>query len=247
MFFFKKKYTRLHELIPSEFVDIHSHLIPGIDDGSKKAEDSLNMMKSLQKIGFSQFISTPHIFQSVWNNTPEIIQREEENLKLFLKVNQNPIPLKAAAEYMLDASLTYRLETEKLLTLKDNMVLIEMSYLNPPIQLFDLVYEIQIAGYTPILAHPERYLFYHDHIHQYEKLKNAGCFFQLNLLSTVGYYGLGVAKTADLLLKKGLIDFVGSDVHHMNHIEAFDRKVVVKEMAPLKEAIQQNQLFRFLF
>lgn len=246
MFFFKKKNPQLHELIHNDFVDIHSHLLPGIDDGSKSSEDSLTMMNSLHNIGFSQFITTPHIFQTVWNNTPTIIQREEEKLKNVLLKEEQPFPIKAAAEYMLDTSIATRLESEKLLTLKDNIVLVEMSYLNPPIQLFELLYEIQIAGYVPVLAHPERYLFYHSRFDQYEKLKNAGCYFQLNLLSTVGYYGLGVAKAADNLLKKGLIDFVGSDVHHIKHIEAFKREITIKEIAPLKEAIQQNQLFRFL-
>ena len=246
MFFFKKKNPPLHELIPNDFVDIHSHLIPGIDDGSKSVADSLQMMEGLHEIGFSQFITTPHIFQTVWNNTLEIIKREEENLQKVLQTEEQNFPLKAAAEYMLDISISTRLENEKLLTLKDNMVLVEMSYLNPPIQLFDLLYEIQIAGYIPVLAHPERYLYYHARLDLYEKLKNAGCYFQLNLLSTVGYYGLGVAKAAEILLKKGLIDFVGSDVHHIKHIEAFKREITIKEIAPLKEAIQQNQLFRFL-
>lgn len=246
MFFFKKKNPRLQELIPNDFVDIHSHLIPGIDDGSKSTEDSLSMMNSLRDMGFSQFITTPHIFQTVWNNTPTIIQREEEKLKTVLLKEEKPFQIKAAAEYMLDMSISTRLESEKLLTLKDNIVLVEMSYLNPPIQLFDLIYEIQIAGYKPVLAHPERYLFYHSSLEQYEKLKNAGCYFQLNLLSAVGYYGLGVTKTADNLLKKGWIDFVGSDVHHQKHIEAFNKEIILKEMTPLKEAIQQNQLFRFL-
>jgi protein-tyrosine phosphatase len=244
LFFFKKKNPRLQELIPNDFVDIHSHLIPGIDDGSKSTEDSLSMMNSLRDMGFTQFITTPHIFQTVWNNTPTIIQREEEKLKTVLLKEEKPFQIKAAAEYMLDISISARLESEKLLTLKDNIVLVEMSYLNPPIQLFDLIYEIQIAGYKPVLAHPERYLFYHSSLEQYEKLKNAGCYFQLNLLSAVGYYGIGVTKTADTLLKKGLIDFVGSDVHHSKHIEAFQREVILKEMAPLKEAIQQNKLFR---
>jgi len=246
LFFFKKKNPQLHELIPTDFVDIHSHLIPGIDDGSTSLADSVGMMTSLREIGFSQFILTPHIFQNVWNNTPELIQRVEAQLKMTLQKNEQLFEIKAAAEYMLDNSISTRLENEKLLTLKDNMVLVEMSYLNPPIQLFDLLYEIQIAGYSPILAHPERYLFYHSQIDQYEKLKNAGCYFQLNLLSAVGYYGLGVTKTADTLLKKGFIDFVGSDVHHVKHVEAFQLEIIVKEMTPLKEAIQQNQLFRFL-
>ncbi len=120
-----------------------------------------------------------------------------------------------------------------------------MSYLNPPIQLTEFIYSLQVEGYTPILAHPERYLFYHNDFESYKKLKKSGCLFQLNLLSTVGYYGGHVVEVSDKLLKNGFIDFVGSDVHHKNHVDAFNGKIVIKEMAPLEEAIKNNQLFRF--
>jgi tyrosine-protein phosphatase YwqE len=228
-------------------VDIHSHLIPGIDDGSKSLENTLGMIESLKSLGFEQFITTPHIIQNVWNNNRETIQQGEITVMESLSIKNNEIPFKAAAEYMLDTSFSELLQKEKLLTLKENYVLVEMSYLNPPMQLVDLIYEIQLAGYIPVLAHPERYLFYHNNTSEYEKLKKMGCLFQLNLLSAVGYYGVGVAKTADNLLKKGMIDFVGSDVHHQKHIDAFSGKIVIKEMTPLKEAIHNNQLFRFLF
>jgi tyrosine-protein phosphatase YwqE len=247
LIFFSKKKTKLNELIPDNFVDIHSHLIPGIDDGSKSMENTSEMMESLKSLGFEQFITTPHIIQNVWNNNQETIQKGEIAVMESLSSKNNEIPFKAAAEYMLDTSFSELLQKEKLLTLKENYVLVEMSYLNPPMQLVDLIYETQLAGYIPILAHPERYLFYHNNMSEYEKIKKAGCLFQMNLLSAVGYYGEGVAKTADNLLKKGMIDFVGSDVHHQKHVEAFSGKIIIKEMTPLKEAIHNNQLFRFLF
>lgn len=226
-------------------MDIHSHLIPGIDDGSKNLENTSELIDGLKSLGFNQFITTPHIIQNVWNNNREIIQLGEMAVIQSLSSNNKKIPFKAAAEYMLDTSFAELLQKEKLLTLKDNYVLVEMSYLNPPIQLVDLIYETQLAGYIPVLAHPERYLFYHNNTNEYEKLKKAGCLFQMNLLSSVGYYGEGVAKTADHLLKKGMIDFVGSDVHHQKHIASFNGTIILKEMAPLKEAILNNQLFRF--
>jgi protein-tyrosine phosphatase len=131
-----------------------------------------------------------------------------------------------------------------LLTLKDNYVLVEMSYINAPIQLYDVLFDLQVAGYIPVLAHPERYLFYHNNFNEYSKLKRAGCLFQLNLLAVVGYYGEGVAKIAEQLLEKGMYDFVGSDVHHDSHIAAFDKKVKLKDSTSLKEAIANNQFFR---
>jgi tyrosine-protein phosphatase YwqE len=130
------------------------------------------------------------------------------------------------------------------LTLKDNYVLVEMSYINAPIQLYSILFDLQVAGYIPVLAHPERYLFYHNNFNEYVKLKRAGCVFQLNLLSVVGYYGPEITKIAAQLLAKGMYSYVGSDVHHDNHIVAFEQKVKIKDLAPLKEAIANNQFFK---
>lgn len=243
MFTFLSKKTYLTDLIPSNYIDIHSHLIPGIDDGAKTIEDSLGLINELNKIGFSQLITTPHVMPPVWKNNTSIIQKGEKEVQVAL--DKNNLPFKAAAEYMLDHQFLDILKNEQLLTLKDNYLLVEMSYLNPPINIQEIVYEIQIAGYTPILAHPERYLFLHQNFDFYSTLKKSGCLFQLNLLSVVGYYGVPVLKTAEKLLKQKMIDFVGSDLHHYKHLAAFSQKVGIKEMAPLKEAIQQNQLFRF--
>ena len=120
-------------------------------------------------------------------------------------------------------------QNEKLLPLKDNYVLVEMSYINAPIQLYKILFDLQVAGYKPVLAHPERYTFYHNKLNEYEKLKKAGCLFQMNLLAVVGYYGENVTKIAEQLLQKGMYDFVGSDVHHDNHIAAFDQKIKIKD------------------
>jgi tyrosine-protein phosphatase YwqE len=121
--------------------------------------------------------------------------------------------------------------------------LVEISYTNPPIQLYTIIFDLRVAGYTPILAHPERYVFYHYNFEEYVKLKKAGCLFQLNLLAVVGYYGAGITKIAEKLLQKGMYDFVGSDVHHQKHIEAFSEKVKVKEITSLKEVIAKNEFF----
>jgi len=183
--FFKQNKPILKDLIPDNFVDIHSHLLPGIDDGATSIEDSISLVNQMSEIGFKNIITTPHIFTSVWNNSEKnIIDKHQETLKKIENVC-NVSSFTAAAEYMMDASFFKRIESEKLLTIKDNYILIEMSYLSPPIQLYEIIFEIQLAGYNPILAHPERYLFFHYNFKEYEKLKKAGCLFQLNLLSTV--------------------------------------------------------------
>jgi protein-tyrosine phosphatase len=234
----------LKDLIPDNYIDIHSHLLPGIDDGAKTFEDSLRLTNALQGFGTSQIITTPHIIQYFWENTNDIIKATEDVTSIELKKNNNPIPFRAAAEYMMDDYFVKLFQSGNLLTLKDNYVLVEMSYLNAPIQLYSILFDLQVAGYIPVLAHPERYTFYHHNFDEYTKLINAGCLLQLNLLSIVGYYGDGIAEIAKKLLKNGMYSFVGSDAHHDNHIAAFDKKVKLKDITPLKETIENNQFFR---
>ena len=241
---FKSKPT-LKDLIPDNHIDIHSHLLPGIDDGAKTFQDTLRLTKALQAIGVSEFITTPHIIQHVWDNTSDAIQSKKQETILQLEKNEIIVPFRAAAEYLMDDQFVRLFESGQLLTLKDNYVLVEMSYINAPIQLYSILFDLQVAGYIPVLAHPERYLFYQNNFNEYAKLKKAGCLFQLNLLSIVGYYGAGITKTAEQLLQKGMYNYVGSDVHHDNHIAAFDLKVQLKDLAPINEAIINNQFFKF--
>ncbi|RKS13337.1 tyrosine-protein phosphatase [Flavobacterium sp. 120] len=241
--FFRSK-PILKDLIPAHHIDIHSHLLPGIDDGARTFGDTLRLTQALQDIGISEFITTPHIIQHVWDNTHEQILNKKTTTVLELEKNNITVPFKAAAEYLMDDQFVQLFQSNNLLTLKDNYVLVEMSYINPPIQLYSILFDLQVAGYIPVLAHPERYLFYHNNFNEYQKLKRAGCLFQLNLLSVVGYYGTAITKIADQLLQKGMYTYVGSDVHHDNHIAAFKQKVNLKDLTPLKEAIDNNQFFK---
>jgi tyrosine-protein phosphatase YwqE len=245
MFTLFKSKPILKDLIPDNHIDIHSHLLPGIDDGAKTFEDSLRLTQALKNFGIKQFITTPHIIQHIWENThDQIIANKNNTVEALSKSNIN-VPFKAAAEYLMDDQFVRLFQSNDLLTLKDNYVLVEMSYINAPIQLYSILFDLRVAGYTPVLAHPERYLFYHKNFSEYDKLKKAGCLFQLNLLAVVGYYGDNIAKIAESLLQKGMYDFVGSDVHHNNHIAAFEQKLKIKDINPLKEIIANNQFFKF--
>jgi tyrosine-protein phosphatase YwqE len=240
--FFKPK-PSLSDLIPTNYVDIHSHLLPGIDDGSTSFAETLLLTQGMLEIGVTQFITTPHIIEHVWNNSKDNIQPLEKKTIEELNKNNISIPFKAAAEYLMNDQFIRLFESGQLLTLKDNYVLVEISYTNPPIQLYTIIFDLRIAGYIPVLAHPERYVFYHNNFEEYKKLKKAGCLFQLNLLSVVGYYGVGIAKIAEKLLEKGLYDFVGSDIHNYNHLSTFSEKVKLKDLAALKEVISNNIFF----
>lgn len=244
LFSFFKPQKTLKDLIPDNFVDIHSHLLPGIDDGSKSFEMTVSLVNSLKDLGFSQFTGTPHVIKHVWENTSETIDAAKVVVISGFGKIEKRINLHAAAEYMMEESFVKLFQSEKLLTLKDNYVLVEMSYLNAPIQLYDIIFDLQVAGYKPVLAHPERYVFYHHNFQEYKKLKKAGCLFQLNLLSAVGYYGKRETETAQKLLNEGMIDFVGSDVHHEKHVASFEKKLLLKNPLPLIEAIKNNEFFR---
>jgi protein-tyrosine phosphatase len=242
--FFNKKKPFLKDLIPNDFIDIHSHLLPGIDDGANTIEDSLRLINVLKDIGFSEFITTPHVIKNVWDNSRIIIEETLKSTCNSLTSNNITNSFKAAAEYMLDESFRNLFEDGNLLTLKENYVLVEMSYLNPPLNLYDIIFNLQVSGYKPVLAHPERYNFFHSNVNEYKRLKKVGCLFQMNLLSSVGYYGPEVAKAADYLLENKMIDFVGSDVHHDKHLSFFEKKIVLKNLDPLKEALQNNIFFK---
>jgi protein-tyrosine phosphatase len=241
--FFNKPKPSLVDLIPDGYTDIHSHLLPGIDDGAKDDEGCLSLINSLMGYGFTNFITTPHILTGVWNNTRLDIEKKEAATTTLLQDNQIDVPFKAAAEYLMDDTFLKLVRNEPLLTLKDKYVLVEMSYLNPPLQLYDIIFELQVNDYKPVMAHPERYLFYHGKIDEYKKLKKAGCLFQLNLLSVTGYYGKSVLLAAKDLLEAGMIEFTGSDVHHQRHVEAFKSKVQLKKTAALEKAINNNSVF----
>ena len=154
------------------------------------------------------------------------------------------LPFNAAAEHMMDDTFVELFKSKPLQTLKENYVLVEMSYINAPINLYDILFELQLAGYKPVLAHPERYMFFHHKFEEYNKLKKAGCLFQLNLLSATGYYGEGVLKAAEKLLNENMIDFTGSDVHHKRHAEAFKNNVPFKKTDSLVKAIKNNAFFK---
>ena len=243
MFFFSKSRPILKDLI-EDYTDIHSHLLPGIDDGSKDYATTVALIIALKDIGFTQFTATPHIIKNIWDNTKEGIEKLSAETAAKLATDGHTTSFQAAAEYMMDDSFSKLVESGPLLTVKENYVLVEMSYINPPMQLYDILFEIRVAGYQPILAHPERYLFFHSSFDEYKKLKKAGCLLQLNLLSSVGYYGKGVAKAAQQLLEKGMIDFTGSDVHHENHVKSFGKKLEITSTTELKEAIKRNEFFR---
>ena len=244
MIFFKKKKILLSDFFPENFIDIHSHLLPGIDDGAKNMDDSIRLITKMASYGITNFITTPHVLGTVYPNSSDTIKEKLEEVRAeLLKRNIKNITINAAAEYMLDEGLSLRLANDDILTIKDHFVLVEMSYFSAPMNLFDVLLEIQIKGYKPILAHPERYNFYHNDFQKFYKLKQAGCLFQLNLLSLTEQYGKNVQKVTHQLLKENLYDFVGTDTHHYQHLEILPKIGTKKTLEKIKHLLNNNKKF----
>ncbi len=238
---FKKKAFLKDHLIG--LVDIHNHILPGIDDGAATLEDSISLIKAFSEMGITEFIATPHIMNDYYPNTPKTINTALQDLKEALpSAGLNDIKIKAAAEYMMDQSFIELINEGNLLTLADDLVLVEMSYFQAPINLNDILFQLQTKKYRPILAHPERYAFYHSkNLEKYEELKDRGCSFQLNLLSVTGHYGKNIQETAFQLLDNQMIDFIGSDAHQMRHLEKLlDIKVSEKRIDQLKPIFRKT-------
>jgi protein-tyrosine phosphatase len=199
--------------------DIHSHLIPAVDDGAQTLEDSIALILQLKALGFTSLITTPHIKTDHYPNNRETIMSGLEQLRNALKVNEIEMPIAAAAEYYIDDYFMRMLAEKDLLTLRGTEVLIELPFAYEPVRFFDTLFKIQTTGYRPVLAHPERYLFYHDRTHLYKELKSRGSLLQLNILSLTGYYGKPVKQAANYMLQEGLYDYCGTDIHHLRHAE----------------------------
>ena len=164
---FKSKPT-LKELIPNGFVDIHSHILPGIDDGAKNIIESNELIKKMKELGFSKIITTPHTYAGLYDNSSKTIKKSYESLNLKKSEQLN---IKYASEYLIDYNMVNNAEKKELLTIKDNYVLGEFSFLSPPEKLHEIIYKIQVNGYRLILAHPERYVYFKDNFDQFYKLK----------------------------------------------------------------------------
>ena len=200
---------------------MHSHLLPGIDDGSQDMATSLQLIRGMSELGYTKLVTTPHIMWDMYKNTPEVISNKLDLLRAAVQAEGLNIEINAAAEYFLDDHVAGLLKNnEPLLAVSGKMVLVEFSLAQPSMSLKDILFEMQMQGYQPIIAHPERYIYLERNKDFYEELKDIGCLFQLNLLSLISYYGKSVQELALYLIKKGYYDLVGTDLHNYRHLEA---------------------------
>lgn len=212
--------------------DSHSHILFGLDDGVKTAEDSLKIMEFYEQAGLDTLWLTPHTMEDVPNTTEGIRARFEE----FKALYHGPIKLELASEYMIDTLFEKRLEDRDLLMHGEDTVLVETSTQFPPINLWDVLDTMLKAGYRPLVAHPERYHYMQKE--DYRRLHDMGCLMQLNLPSLVGVYGETVALKAHELLKKGWYCMAGSDCHRYHALmKQYGAQVLKKDELALLETI----------
>lgn len=200
--------------------DVHSHFIPGIDDGAQTVEQSVELVRAMYELGYRKVITTPHVMADGYKNTPEVILGGLEKVRRALQEQGIDITIEAAAEYYLDHELENLIREKRVLTFGGNMLLFELPFISEPVVLLSVVFEMQTAGYRPVLAHPERYQFWHTDFSMMQKLKDRGVLFQLNTIALMGAYGPGAKRTAEKLIDQGWYELIGSDCHRMDHVEA---------------------------
>lgn len=220
--------------------DMHSHLLPGIDDGSPDLETSVKLIEGLTELGFKKLITTPHIMQGMYPNKRAGILERYEILKEHLESKGINVKMEAAAEYFLDDELKKLLANkEPLLTFGDNLVLVEFSMASEPIDFKELLFEMQMQNYQPVIAHPERYVYHERNKEFFEELKSAGYFFQLNIMALAGAYGKSVNELAKYFIRHQYYELAGTDLHNPHQLTHLHNQSIVHG---LKELLDSGKL-----
>jgi len=199
--------------------DIHSHFIPGIDDGSPDMETTIALIEKMQELGFEKIITSPHVMSDFYQNSSEIILKGLADVRRELKAKNIDIEIDAVAEYYIDYEFEQKIGKEKFLTFGDNYILVELSFMEAPRNLFEIIFKLQLEGYKVVMAHPERYNYYT--MKDYEEFISRGVILQINSLSIIGYYSPQVKKKTESLINAGMVRLIGTDCHNMNHAELY--------------------------
>lgn len=212
---FKRKPKELVTLFYN--TDVHSHILPGVDHGSQDVDDSLEMLEAELSMGINRVMCTSHVTAETFENTPETLHAAYDELKAAVEREKIPVEIFVSAEYRIDEYWHKEWEAGHIVPMPGNYVLLENSFVQELIGIDDMMFDLQTSGYSPILAHPERYRYYYDRHDRLRKLHSASVSFQVNILSLAGYFGDGARKAAVWLIENGLCDMLGSDMHSMEH------------------------------
>jgi tyrosine-protein phosphatase YwqE len=214
-------------------VDMHSHLLPGLDDGAETLEHAVDLLREMQALGYRKLVMTPHIMGDFYKNTPEGIRAALSNLQQAAQdAGITGLELECAAEYYLDEWFGRKLEAaEPLLSFggSQKYLLFETSYINEPFNLQETIFNLKAAGYQPVMAHPERYTYLYGRFVELVRIRESGVLLQVNLNSLSGYYSPGARHVAEKLIDAGMVDMLGTDAHHRKHTETLRTKVLMAE------------------
>jgi protein-tyrosine phosphatase len=222
--FTKQKYTSL-----DLGTDVHSHLLPNLDDGVRSFEQAEEIIQRFLSFGYTRLITTPHVMSDTYRNTTEGILKRLDDLRQYLRDRNISIQIEAAAEYYLDEELIRKVEQdEPLLTFGDRFVLFETNFLSEPLNLKDFIFLASSKGYRLVLAHPERYLYLQQNINKMEDLLSRGIYFQINISSFTGYYSKTVQSTVNKMIEREWVHLLGSDCHHIQHTKLIETALPMK-------------------
>lgn len=220
--FFKKKEAKTPVDLSRLGIDVHSHLIPGIDDGAQSVDAAIAMLTKFKALGYDRIITTPHVYTDLYPNTTKSITDAYKLLMDELEKTNLEIELEVAAEYFFDETFIDKIENDDILSWAGNHVLFEFSFTNEPMGIENLIFLLQTKGFIPVLAHFERYLYYHGSIEKAKELREKGVLIQVNLNSLTGHYGPHIKKQAELLIDHGLVDLAGTDCHRIEHLRLLE-------------------------
>ena len=227
-----------HNSLPELFwhTDIHSHVCPGIDDGSPSPQMSVQLVKGMADLGFTKMVVTPHVTDETFPNTPAIIRESFSRLVRACEQAGLPMQFRCSAEYRVDDILYSMVEKNTMSPLPGGWLLVENSWFQEPFGLEIFLFELRSGrGLKPILAHPERYPYYQHHYDRLEKLFNDGVALQINLLSLAGHYGKPIKQTAEWLLAHNMVSFVGSDLHRLGHLDVIRDYLCSRQYSKLED------------
>ncbi len=220
---FFKKVEKKNDLIDFSIIktDIHSHLIPGIDDGSPNIDTTIRLILEMKNLGFRKLITSPHVMSDAYDNSSEKILQGLNSVRNELKIRNIDIEIDSAAEYYIDYNFEQKIGKEMFLTFGENYLLVELSFVDAPKHLFDIIFKLQLEGYKVVLAHPERYHYFQKK--DYYDLTQRGVLLQINWLSLIGYYSKEVQDKVEDLIANNMVRFIGSDCHNMRHVELYKK------------------------
>ena len=245
MFFFKKKENATFVDIGLT-ADVHSHILPGVDDGSPNPEESVSILTELHRIGVRKALLTPHVSLALFPNTAADLRARFDAFTAALPDELKDMELHLASEYMVDEA--FAAMDDRLLWPDGRHILIEMSYFERSREIRDTVFNLRMDGLQPVLAHPERYVFYQQQfdrkkgVHELEELFDMGCALQLNVMSLTGAYGERSLAIVDWLLDHDMYRFIGTDVHSRGQIDRYNGfKLSADRMDKVRQLARNNE------